>query len=740
MEFLKQPASMSMSGDLGSNWRKFKNSFTLYLVATGCKEKPKEVQAAVLLHCLGEEVNEVLETLDLTADEKTDPDTIVKKLDVYFLPKCNSSVETHKFNSRNQLYGESFEHFLAELKKIARDCEFGTFRDRLIKDRIVSGIRDRKVKERLLRETNLDLTKTIEICRVAEQTEQHIKEMIDKTENLEVSEIKHGKNRMTYVNENSMYARRQEGNQYRRQLNMNSSSHENRREQNVFTKRGRTSDGGTHSENSHQSKCGRCGLMHRNRKCPAFGKQCRRCFKFNHFAHFCTNNFQSGVNVIADDEHYNDNDYVLGSIQIFMLKNSEQDWFETLYIPDCGKYLKFKLDTGAHVNVIPENMWRILKIGSLKKIKLNITNYGGQTLDVVGSYNLRVVFNGKNYFLDFIILKTNGNSPPVLGIRSLQELNLVQRNIFQIQNNNIFTENPALFEGIGKILSSPVNFQLKRDYQPKVVPCRRVPFHLMDKLKAELDRMISDNIITTVKKPTEFVNPIVIVKKPDNSIRICLDPQNLNDALLREHYEIPTFDEITRDMCGAKIFSTLDASKGFWQIVLTEEASELTTFATPFGRYMFLRLPYGVCNAPEIFHRTFTEIFGDIKGVKVYIDDIIIYAKTLKEHDEILEKVFFRATRMGVKFNKNKCRFRVKEVKYVGHILTDEGIKIDNDKIEAIKRIDIPKNTKELSRFLGMVTNVAKFIPNLSKLTSNLRALLKKDVVWEWNDIHQKKF
>ncbi|KAG5887510.1 hypothetical protein JTB14_036233 [Gonioctena quinquepunctata] len=360
MEFLKQPASMGMCGDLGSNWRKFKNNFSLYSIATGCKEKAKEVQAAVLLHCLGEEANEVLETLDLTANDRTDPAKIIKQLDVHFLPKSNPSVETHKFNSRNQLYGESFENFLAELKKIARDCEFGTFKDRLIKDRIVSGIRDQKVKDRLLRETNLDLTKTIEICRVAEQTEQYIKVMTDKTENLEVSEI-HEKNRFTNVNENSMYARRQKEKrkaqknyvpgEYRRQLNMNSSGRDDKREQatrtaneiqDVSNKHSRTSDGGSHD--SYESNCGKCGLKHRYRKCPAFGKQ------------------------------------------------------------SSGKYLKFKLDTGAHVNVIPENIWRILKLGSLKKIKLNITNYGGQTLDVVGSYNLRVVFN------DFMPVKKRSSS------------------------------------------------------------------------------------------------------------------------------------------------------------------------------------------------------------------------------------------------------------------------------------------------------------------------------------------
>ncbi|KAG5876270.1 hypothetical protein JTB14_013007 [Gonioctena quinquepunctata] len=186
--------------------------------------------------------------------------------------------------------------------------------------------------------------------------------MTDKTENLEVSEI-HEKNRFTNVNENSMYARRQKEKrkaqknyvpgEYRRQLNMNSSGRDDKREQatrtaneiqDVSNKHSRTSDGGSHD--SYESNCGKCGLKHRYR-----------------------------------------------SIEIFMMENSEHDWYETLYIPASGKYLKFKLDTGAHVNVIPENIWRILKIGSLKKIKLNITNYGGQTLDVVGSYNLRVVFN-----------------------------------------------------------------------------------------------------------------------------------------------------------------------------------------------------------------------------------------------------------------------------------------------------------------------------------------------------------
>lgn len=167
-------------------------------------------------------------------------------------------------------------------------------------------------------------------------------------------------------------------------------------------------------------------------------------------------------------------------------------------------------------------------------------------------------------------------------------------------------------------------------------------------------------------------------------------------------------------------------------MVLTEKSSELTTFATPFGRFRFLRLPFGLSNAPKIFHRVFIEKFGDIKGVKVYLDDLIIYASSEREHDEILQLVLKRAREYEVKFNLNKCNFKVKQVRYVRHILSAKGISMNNKKIEAIKNISESTNVKELSRFLGIVTYGGKFIPKLSNLTANLRSLKKKDSAWTW--------
>lgn len=116
------------------------------------------------------------------------------------------------------------------------------------------------------------------------------------------------------------------------------------------------------------------------------------------------------------------------------------------------------------------------------------------------------------------------------------------------------------------------------------------------------------NVIKQVKHPTEWVNPLILVEKPGKKLRICLDPQELNKAIKREHYQLPTIEEIASRLADAKIFSSLDANAGFWQIPLSEKSTDLTTFNTPYGRYKFLRMPFGISSAPEIFHRSCQEM------------------------------------------------------------------------------------------------------------------------------------
>lgn len=152
--------------------------------------------------------------------------------------------------------------------------------------------------------------------------------------------------------------------------------------------------------------------------------------------------------------------------------------------------------------------------------------------------------------------------------------------------------------------------------------------------------MKHNQIVEKIYEPTDWVIVLVIVTKKDGSLRICLDPHYPNRAIQREYHYIFTFEELLcSKMSGAKIFNTLDADTGFWQIKLSE--NKLTTFNTPFGRYKFLRLPYGISSAPEVFHCCFQDMFSDgvVEGVEVYLDDIIIFGKNETEHNIRLNKV-----------------------------------------------------------------------------------------------------
>lgn len=612
MENLSQPKPLKLEGQPGRNWENFKDSWRLYSVATGCEKLDTKVQIATFLHVIGEDARDVIKTQEIHALKASSVESIIGKLDSYFLPAKNTSVQRHKFNTRKQAEGEDFNSFLGDLRKIANECDFKTLKDSLIADRIVCGIYNSRIKERLLREEKLTLEKAINICKAAEETEKHIQELEEQKnakEEAEINEIK--KNAMetsrnydaNHRPRNAFGGKRQTAYQYRPARN---STYEARgRERETADTRTVQKHESTSTANADDNACGRCGHVHfRKDYCPAKGKVCKICNKVNHFARMCYFNKQK-VNVIEQDEQ--SENFVLESI-INKSENIKEincmDWFINVFVIDCKKTVKCKLDTGAQINVLPFYICKRLNL--LNKItpseqSLKITNYGGNELQVFGSLKLLCQINDKNYELVFVVLQTNENAAPIVGIKTIKELDLLKlQQINAITKESVLANYKHLFNGIGKIKNYKCDFKLKENYTPVVTAIRKVALGLQNKLKTELERMEKDKIIEKITEPTEFVHPIVIVNKPSGDIRICLDPQNLNMSLQREHYKLPTFEELTNDLAGSQYFTVLDANKGFWQIELTEKAAKLTTFGTPFGRYKFLRLPFGISrNIPQ---------------------------------------------------------------------------------------------------------------------------------------------
>ena len=177
---------------------------------------------------------------------------------------------------------------------------------------------------------------------------------------------------------------------------------------------------------------------------------------------------------------------------------------------------------------------------------------------------------------------------------------------------------PNLFKGLGK-MEPEHHITLKEDTSPKVYPPRRILASLQEKIKEELGNMEKTGVIKKIDEPTEWINSMVAVEKPSGGLRICLDPRDLNKAIKREHYQLPTFEEIASRLSGTKLFTKLDANNGYWQVPPDKESIRLMTFNTPFGRYQFTRLPYGVHSAQEVFNKRINQSFGGISQVETDI-------------------------------------------------------------------------------------------------------------------------
>ena len=229
-----------------------------------------------------------------------------------------------------------------------------------------------------------------------------------------------------------------------------------------------------------------------------------------------------------------------------------------------------------------------------------------------------------------------------------------------------------------------------------------------------------------MQNPTQWCAGMVIVSKKSGGVRVCVDLKPLNRCVLREYHPLPKVDEVLAQLTGAVMFSKLDANSGFWQVPLSKNSRELTTFITPFGRYCYNKLLFGISSASEHFQRRMHSLLEGLDGVVCVMDDILVFGKTKQDHDNRLQAVLRQLSSAGVTLNSKKCEFSKAQITFLGHVINKQGILADPNKTAAIDQMEPPKTVTELRRFLCMVNQLGKFSPHIAKLSKPLRDPRKK--------------
>jgi len=231
---------------------------------------------------------------------------------------------------------------------------------------------------------------------------------------------------------------------------------------------------------------------------------------------------------------------------------------------------------------------------------------------------------------------------------------------------------------------------------------------------------------------TSWISPVHIVYKGNGELRICIDLREVNKAVIRERFPIPRIQHILRQLSGAKMFTTLDLRKAYWQLRLSDESREITSFMAAGKVYQFKRLPFGLASAPEAYQRMMMILCEGLPGVLNYFDDIVVYGSTPEEHWSNLKKMLQTLRESGLKLNAKKCVVGVSELKFLGHIISADGVRPDPQKVKATTEAPVPGNAGEIRSFLGGITYLTQYVPNLATVIAPLRKLVQKGVPWKW--------
>lgn len=751
-------------GDVHKRFKLFKQKCDLIFEGP-LEDKEEAYKVRMLLLWIGDKGLEIYNTSTWAAEgDNLKLTPVFQKLEAYTKPQSNQILS--RFQLRCLKQGDmTLEEFMTKARLLIEDSGYaGAVQEEMLRDTLVFGLKSDKVrKDAIAIGNDLTFQQVYNLAKTEESTRAQMKVITQSDNTSDLHAVRSKK----------------QGNQHASRRNFKGNQVNNDQKQESTFK-------------GHSSRfkvkingCFRCGGDHNSKSstCPAKDQKCNFCGKIGHFQKVCLKKRRHKLHEIQDTPDYNGEDIFLatdeedaestcGSIgaitsrQVLSLKQGSSHQaksyadriFASVKLNDSHK-MKFKVDTGADTCVLTVQDFKELPFKThLKKSNNILKNYGGGKLHNHGTIKLKLTFRKKSITAIFNVVDAVGDSS-ILGCRQSQELGIISLNVHQVKQTNTSTASSAAdqgqltksiikeefkdcFDKIGCFPGEKYHIQLIDNPQPVIHPPRTVPVHIQPLYKEELDKMLADDIIAPVTEPTDWVNSIVcnIKETPEGKkkVRLCLDPRDLNKNVRREHYYTRTIDEILPQLHGKKHFSVVDTKKGYWHVELDHESSLLCTFNTPFGRYRFKRLPFGVIVSQDIFQRKLDQVYQGIPNVTGIADDLIIFGSTPQEHDKAFIQMMEASREGNIGLNSDKLQFKQNQVNFYGHKLTQQGIKPAEDKLQSIKDIQTPTNTMELHTILGMINYLNRFSVKLAELTAPMRELTKKNAHFKWKPHHQE--
>lgn len=711
-------------------WEEYSEMLEFFFQANEITDADKK--KAVLLSGVGAATYSLLRSLlcPMTPGEKTYGE-LINVLKAHYNPKPSEIVQRFKFNSRTRKNGETVADYVAELKKLAQHCEYGATLSQMLRDRLVCGVNDDRMQRRLLSEVDLNFEKALSICQAMESANKNVKDL------------------QGMLSEETAQATRM--------------------------LKGQTSVHRVYSPDKKGPKkdfvCYRCKGNHAPEECRFVNELCHKCGKRGHIKRACRSKRAGassqkapfkGHRVERKEKEKDRRSHLVKEEEVSDVEDASD--INTIYsvsqnLPKVapitqklkvnGMEVEFEVDTGCGVTIISKEqyskLWKRTDMPEWRSCNMNLKTYTGEKMGVLGQVTGRVTYQEVEKKLAMVVVE--GAGPNLLGRGWLSDLGLLPQLVNKVtmtpavKLSDVLDRHTEVFkEELGQLKGTTANIHVNPEAQPRFYKPRRLPFAVKPLVEAELQRLVEEKIIEPVQF-SEWAAPIVPVRKPDGSIRICGDYKlTVNRASSVEQYPIPKVDDLFAQLAGGQKFSKLDMSHAYQQIMLDPSAKKFVTINTHKGLYTYCRLPFGVASSPAIFQRTMEGILQNMPHVTVYLDDILVTGTSDEEHLRNLDEVLSRLKRSGLRLKRSKCEFLGEEVVFLGHKISAEGVQPVTEKVTAIQEAPTPQSVSELKAYLGLLNYYHKFLPSLSTLLAPLHALLRKESKWTWGSEQKEAF